>query len=331
MVVPKMNFRTEIAIPEFPVKIEHDDMVLTLGSCFAENISGYFADARFNIMENPFGVLYNPASIFNSVKLVSDNKKFTEDDLIHDQDEYHSFYHHSDFSHHDADTVLAGINKGISSTRAFLKTCEWVIISYGTAYVFRHKKENVIVSNCHKISPKQFERYRLSVKDVINYTHQTIELLRGLNEKVKVILTVSPVRHIRDGLTQNQLSKSTLHLAVDEMVRADEYCFYFPSYEIVMDDLRDYRFYDKDMVHPNKLATDYIWEKFSGVCLSKKCGAAIKEFEKLNRAVNHRPRNAESEKHKQFAKEMLNYIEGLEERYPHVNLERDRTYFEKVI
>lgn len=322
-----MRFRTEINLDKNSIKIVHSEKVCTIGSCFAENIAGYFSQYRFNILENPFGVLYNPVSIFNSLKLLRDKKKFTKDDLFNYQSEWHSFYHHSDFSHHEPDVCLKNINEGIISAREFLAQTDLLIITYGTSFVYKHAEKNIVVSNCHKIPAAQFDRIRLTLAETKNIISETIQLLKRINTDLKIIFTVSPVRHWKDGAEENQLSKSTLLLGVNEAVSQTDDAIYFPSYEIMMDDLRDYRFYEADLVHPNKLATDYIWEKFSSALLSEKCKNAMKEVAQIDSARKHRPRNIYSDSHQKFVQDQIELINNLEKKYPYLNLSQDKEFF----
>jgi len=245
-----MKFRTEINLDKSKHPIDHDEKIVTIGSCFAQNIGEYFEHFRFNVMCNPFGVLYNPISSFNSFNLARDKKTFTRGDLIESNGEWHSFYHHSDFSHHDHKICLEKINSGLKATFDFLSKTDVIIITYGTTYVYRHIEQNIVVSNCHKIPANEFEHYRLSLDETKKVIEQTINLLKAANKNIRIIFTVSPVRHWKDGAVNNQLSKSTLLLAVDKIVKSNKNCEYFPSYEIVMDDLRDYRFFDSDLLHP---------------------------------------------------------------------------------
>lgn len=322
-----MIFRTEINPPISQSLIEHHHKISTIGSCFAENIGEYFSYYKFNVMSNPFGVLYNPVSVFNALMMLRVKKVFSGDDLIYDQYEWHSFYHHSDFSHHDKQKCLDKINKCIEDTGNFLTEAGYLIITYGTAFVFEHPEKKIIVSNCHKIPPNQFKRFLLSYQETKNTITDTISLLEQINPELKIIFTISPVRHWRDGAIENQLSKSTLFLALHESIKEKENCFYFPSYEIVMDDLRDYRFYKEDMLHPNKIATNYIWEKFSGSFLSGKCLGLISEVKKVVQAAEHRPRNPDSEKHKKFSLSMTEMINKLESKHTYLNFDEERKIF----
>ncbi len=318
-----MKFRTEIKFEKSNLQIEHSDKILTIGSCFAENIAEYFRFYRFNVLGNPFGVLYNPASIYNSIKLAVEKREFVKDDLIYDQSEFQSFYHHSDFSHHDEKECLTKINNSISQTHEFIKEANVIIITIGTSFVYKHLKKNIIVSNCHKIPQKEFRRFQLTLDRVKDYLNKIIELVSSLKSNISYLFTVSPVRHWKDGAVDNQISKSILLLAVNEIVNSNKNCFYFPSYEIMMDDLRDYRFYAEDMLHPNKIATDYIWEKFGETYLSGNCFRIMKEVKKIMQAVNHRPRNIKSAVHQKFLKEQLAEIDGLSKNHNYINFDSE--------
>ncbi len=326
-----MKFRTEINLDRSQHPIEHDKKIITIGSCFAQNIGEYFEHFRFNVMCNPFGVLYNPVSILNSFNLALQEKEFLQDDLIESNSEWHSFYHHSDFSHHDPEVCLDKINKGLKATSDFLREADVVIITFGTAYVYRHIKQDIVVSNCHKIPAKEFKHYRLSLNETKKVIDEAISLLKSVNENIKIIFTVSPVRHWKDGAVNNQLSKSTLLLAIDEIVKLNKNCEYFPSYEIVMDDLRDYRFYNSDLLHPNKIATDYIWEKFSSTILSDNCLSIMNEIDKIVKARAHKVRNVKSENHQAFIKANIEKIKTLQRKHPQLNLSDDESYFRKQL
>ncbi len=314
-----MKFRTEI-FPENPsFKIEHNYKIITFGSCFAENIADYFLECKFRVFPNPFGVLYNPVSILNSIKIIDSNKVFTKDDLFFDQSEWHSFFHHSDFSHHDHNECLLRINKTTSETSREIRDANLIIITFGTAFVYELKETGQVVSNCHKIPQEKFIRKLLTLDETITAAAGITEIIRGLNKKVKLIFTVSPVRHWKEGAVNNQLSKATLLLALNKVIKNYRACDYFPSYEILIDDLRDYRYFEKDLLHPNEIATDYIWEKFSSQYFSGECKAACDDISKLVSAVNHRPRNIHSEKHQTFIKKQIEYLFRLKEKYSYID------------
>lgn len=326
-----MKFRTEILPAKFQNLIEHSENILTIGSCFAENIGEYFKYHKFNVESNPFGVLYNPASILNSLKILKEQNVFTNEDLVFKQGEWHSFYHHSDFSHHDREVCLTNINKKIEQASKFIANADRIIITYGTSFVYNYIERAVIVSNCHKIPQSKFTRLRLSLDEIVELIYRTVELLNEIKSNIKIIFTVSPVRHWKDGAIDNQLSKAQLLLAVNRITVETENCEYFPSYEIMMDDLRDYRFYESDLIHPNKIATDYIWEKFSESVLSEKANKLCTDIAKIVKSKNHRIRNSESEKTKKFAEDNLKLIRDLADTNSHLNLQEEEEYFSNFI
>ncbi len=313
-----MKFRTEINIEPFDFKITHESKIATLGSCFADNIAEKLAYYRFDILQNPFGVLYNPASIANAIQLVFSKKIFTESDLIFHDGAFHSLFHHGDFSHEDAQICVEQINSALLRTETFLRETNTVILTFGTAFVYRHKERDVIVANCHKIPQSEFERFRLTVDEAAKEIARAVKYLKLLNENVRVVLTVSPVRHWKDGAAENQRSKATLILAIDKILRECSDVYYFPSYELVTDDLRDYRFYEADLLHPNKQAVEYIWEKFSEAFFDEETKRLLPRIEKIVKSLNHKPRNPESERHKKFLEKLQNEIDAIKKEFPHL-------------
>ncbi len=326
-----MRFRTEINLSKSDLNIEHRHRIITFGSCFAYNISGYLSEYRFRVKANPFGVLYNPISVYNAVEAVKENRRFSKDDLIYDQGEWHSFYHHSDFSHHDPEICLRKINSRTEETAEFIKKADIAILTYGTSFVYKHRRQNMVVSNCHKLPADEFEHYRLTHEVCTDVINNTVDLLQSVNPEVKIILTVSPVRHWKDGAVENQRSKAVLLLSVENIVKKRQGCYYFPSYELLLDDLRDYRFYEDDLLHPNKQATDYIWKKFNDAFITDNCRESMKEIEKLNKARYHRLRNPLSNQAKSFFKSQLKRIEDLRNKYPFLELDDDYNYFKNLL
>jgi len=314
-----MKFRTEILLAKSELLIDHSDKILTIGSCFAENIAGYFSYHRMNVLCNPFGVLYNPVSIKNSIDIISEKRIFSERDLIFDQTEWHSFYHHSIFSNHEPKACLEGINRSTISANVFLQKANILIVTLGTSFVFKHIEGNHIVSNCHKIPPPKFEHYLLSNEEIADSIQSMLKTLRRVNSAIKVIFTVSPVRHWKNGAVDNQLSKAKLLVSLHEILRKTEGTYYFPSYELMMDDLREYRFYAEDLLHPNKIATDYIWEKFKDCHFNESSKVLMKEIDDIIKACNHKVRNINSDTHKRFAQSTLDKIYSLKKNYPYID------------
>ena len=284
-----MKFRTEIPIQSSDLKISHSDKIMMQGSCFAENISSKFTNAGFSIDLNPFGIAYNPLSLSHNLNRLLDNKLYTEDELFKDKDIYHSFSHHSRFSGTDRDEVLTKINSRLELSSTFLRTANLLIITFGTAYVYHLQSNGAVVSNCHKVPAKFFTYKRLTIEEIISEWNGLIVRLQMFNPSLKILFTVSPIRHWKDGAHENQLSKSILLLSIDELLRNHSHCFYFPAYEILLDDLRDYRFYSEDMLHPSSQAIDYIWGKFSETCFDNETIKKAHEFEKIQKSLNHIP------------------------------------------
>jgi len=284
-----MNFRTEINIPQYDCKIIHDYRIAMQGSCFAEDMASKFLNAGFTIDLTPFGIAYNPMSLSSNLKRLLENKPFRKNELIKENDIYHSFSHHSRFSGTDPNRVLSGINSRMELSSDFLKTADILIITFGTAYVYRLQSTGAVVSNCHKLPANLFTYKRLTIEEIIEEWNDLIVRLKKFNPSLRILFTVSPIRHLKDGAHENQLSKSILLLSVDELINNHSNCFYFPAYEILLDDLRDYRFYNEDMLHPSYQAIDYVWGKFSETWFDETTVKKTREFEKVNKSLKHVP------------------------------------------
>ena len=288
-----MNFFTEVEIPACPWKIDYPSGVTMMGSCFTENIGQKLADRKFNVDINPFGILYNPVSLANSLRFLMQPRPFSEADLFFDQGSWNSFMHHSRFSGTGREQVLTAMNQQLEQSSSFLKNARFLIVTFGTAWVYEWIQSGQVVSNCHKIPAKKFRRYRLSVDGIVeNYCSLWAELLK-FNPNIKLVFTVSPIRHWKDGAIENQRSKSTLLLAIDRIIKScgNETCYYFPSYEILMDELRDYRFYSGDMLHLSDVAAEHIYSKFSKTMIAEDCLKLSADIVKISKAVMHRPLN----------------------------------------
>lgn len=283
-----MQFRTQIKIPESDFKITHQDKILMLGSCFSKNIGERLVNLKFNTLINPYGILFNPISVYNSLNEIIDNKKYTQNDLGFHDGLYYSFNHHGRFKNSDIDITLKNINTEIQEAYNQLQNLDYLVITFGTSWAYQYKKARRIVANCHKIPNYEFEKIFISKEEIINSFNNTYSKLKSIVPNLKILFTISPVRHWKDGVTQNQISKGNLFLTINEMILNNSNCYYFPAYEIVMDELRDYRFYKEDMLHPNKLAIDYIWDKFSEVYFSEETKNINSNFNKLNKLAFHR-------------------------------------------
>jgi hypothetical protein len=295
-----MKFRTEISLPSALFSISHRDKILMTGSCFVENMAACMQAACFSIEVNPAGVLYNPVSIASCLSGMLNFKTFTIDDLFFHKGLYHSFFHHSRFSGTEVQNVLHEINTKQQNSAAFLQQADVLIVTFGTARVYRLISSGEIVSNCHKLPSQLFVEERLSVQTIVELWNSLIRKLQTINPNLKIIFTVSPIRHWKNGANENQLNKAILLLTVDELTHSNRHCCYFPSYEIMMDDLRDYRFYTEDMIHPNTQAINYIWEKFGNTYFSKETIELINEWKNIQKALNHKPFHPESEEYSHF-------------------------------
>jgi hypothetical protein len=315
-----MQFRTEIIPGPSSLRIRYEDPVLLTGSCFTENVGQRLKESLFQTVINPFGVVYNPLSVQRSLEIILGEKKYSSKDLEFYNDHWYSWDHHSSFSGSNQDQVLQNINFQVKQASDFLKKASYVFISFGTAWVYRLKKTGNIVCNCHKVPAREFEREMLTVGLISTAYQSVIKDLLDFNPGLKIIFTVSPVRHWKDGAHGNQLSKSVLHLAINQIIEDHRgLCEYFPSYEILLDDLRDYRFYADDLLHPNKQAIDYIWKKFSERYFDDMTKQYMKEIEGIVKASNHRLVNPGSDSSKQFLQKQFEKIEILKNQLPFLN------------
>ena len=320
-------FRTEINVDESKVKITYDSRLFCMGSCFADHIGRYLQNYKFNTFINPFGIVYNPLSIHNQLQMLLTDKIFRKEDLFFHNEVWNSFFHHGSFSGHDAGEVVDNINITLDSARKALKRTDVMVITLGTAWVYEFLKTGDIVSNCHKVPEKEFRRFTLDVDKIVDTLGATFSQLKRLNPKLHIVLSLSPVRHLKDGAVENQLSKSILLLAIHRLVKHNSYVQYFPAYEIMMDDLRDYRFYNADMVHPSPIAIEYIWEKFYKAYVDKRVFVVMMQVDEIAAALNHRPRNPQSDAHKGFLQKTLVKVMQLKAAYPELDFDEEVAYF----
>lgn len=326
-----MSFFTEIKIADFPWKMDYSKSMMFFGSCFSENIGQKLLDLKFNIDLNPFGILYNPISIANSLRVLMEKKVFTESDLFQDQGQWNSFYHHSRFSDVNREAALKKINDRIGRSHEFLSQADYLLITFGTSWVYEFLKTAQIVSNCHKIPAAQFRRYRIEVDEITGMYSSLMDELLRFNPKLKVVFTVSPIRHWKDGAVENQVSKSILLIAIDKLLNGqlNNYGKYFPSYEIMMDELRDYRFYAEDMIHISNAAIEYIFERFTKVMMTSESMELAKEVMKIRKAVMHRPVNSLSPEYEKFLLYYLGEIDKLTNNFPYLNFVNERMHLKR--
>ncbi len=290
---------------------------MALGSCFAENMSEKFEYFKFHITTNPFGIIFNPVSIEKLVNRIVNKIEFTENDIFFYNDLWHCYEVHSELSNPNKEQFLATLNDLIHSTYNQLNSSTHIIITYGTSWVYRNIESNEIVANCHKVPQKQFSKEILSIETIEKSIQNTIQLIQKVNPNCNFIFTVSPVRHIKDGFVENQRSKSHLISAIHS-IRNSQFTIhnYFPSYEIMMDELRDYRFYGEDMLHPNQIAIDYIWERFSENYISDESQKVMQEVDSIQKSLLHKPFNPNSESHQKFLENLNKKIQMLQNQFP---------------
>ncbi len=298
-------FKLDFDFPPSKAKITLDDKVYLSGSCFSDEIGGKLSIYKFESLSNPFGTLYNPISIFKSISGSLNKENTIESGGV--------------FYHWDCHGKISGLSNGevekqveitqVSSTN-FLSSATVIILTLGTSYVYQHRSTNEIVANCHKVPSKEFTKQLLTKEEIVQ---SFSDLYSNLNSNLKIVLTVSPVRHIRDGLVENNLSKARLIESVYEIVQAHENVSYFPSYEIMNDELRDYRFFAQDMIHPSEQAVDYIWKKFSDHFFDQKTKTFIDDWNKVLSALNHAPFQPKSKEHQRFLKKTMSTLENLKD------------------
>ncbi|SNR51630.1 GSCFA domain-containing protein [Flavobacterium sp. ov086] len=316
-----MQFRTQIPISKTSNPIDYNSKVVSFGSCFAENMAEKFDYFKFQNTTNPFGIIFNSVSIEKLFSRVVKEEFYTEKDVFFYNERWHCYEVHSDLSNSDRQELLETLNKAISETNKQLQEATHIIITYGTSWIYRSIESDEIVANCHKVPQKQFSKELLSVDITQKSIQNTIELIQVLNPQINFIFTVSPVRHIKDGFAENQLSKSHLFAGLHYNLQSkinNLKLEYFPSYEIMMDELRDYRFYAEDMLHPNQVAIDYIWHKFSENYISENSISTMQEVEEIQKSLRHRSFNPESEQHQKFLAKLQQKIKAIEEKWSHI-------------
>ena len=317
-----MQFSTKVPIHKASCGISYNSEIFSLGSCFAVNISEKFFYYRFRNVVNPFGILFHPVAISNFLKDVSSKRLFVADDLIFYNETWNCFDAHSEISNSSKDDLLANLNQASKAAYDNIQKASHVIITLGTSWVYKHLASDAIVANCHKVPQKAFQKELLSVETISNSIGEMISIILGMNPQAHIIFTISPVRHLKDGFVENQISKANLISALHKSInRQLTNVNYFPSYEIVMDELRDYRFYNADMIHPNQIAIDYIWKRFSEAYLSTEALEIAAKVDDIQKALNHRPFNSNSAAHQQFQKNLQSKIENLQEQYPHITVQ----------
>jgi len=315
-----MQFTTPIPIQKSNHQINYSSKILSLGSCFAVNIGEKFDYFKFQNITNPFGILFHPLALEKVILKAITKEAFTEDDVFFYNERWHSFDVHSDLSDADKGRFLKTLNANLERLHESLSKSSHVIITLGTSWVYRKIETDNIVANCHKVPQKEFKKELLSVEEIKQSLEKIIASVEKINPDANLIFTISPVRHIKDGFVENQWSKANLISAVHQIINhKSQIANYFPSYEIMMDELRDYRFYAEDMIHPSQTAIDYIWKRFSETYISEEAQVTLQEIESIQKGLNHRSFNPESEQHKKFLKQLQQRIEVIQNRFSFIS------------
>ncbi|HCC70811.1 MAG TPA: GSCFA domain protein [Bacteroidales bacterium] len=325
-----MELRTKIEADPARQGIDYDTPVLFTGSCFAGEIGRQFIYGKMDVLINPFGVLYNPYSTARALEIIMEGRLFEKDDLYYHNNKYLSFLHDTSFSSGTSQESIDRINSSVSQAHSFLSGASFLFITFGTAWVYRWKDNNEIVANCHKIPAAKFTRQLLDVEDIFDTWSKILSKLKKFNPSLKIVFTVSPVRHLKDGAHGNQLSKSILIIAINKLLSSDKSLSYFPSYEIVLDELRDYRFYSKDMVHPSETAIEYIWEIFREVYFKPGTNIIYEKIAKITEATRHRISGNDPYTLAAFRNSMLQKIEKIKNDYPFVDMGAEEKYFNRL-
>ncbi|WP_372773716.1 GSCFA domain-containing protein [Mangrovibacterium sp.] len=324
------QYYTEVELEKYTWKLDYSDQVLLMGSCFTENIGAIMEDYKFRTLINPFGISYNPMSVADSLKNLMQKRVYTTDDLFEQAGVWGSFDFHSRYSGCSENDALEKMNGQVERGHEFLKNADYLIITFGTAWVFDLKASGKLVANCHKFPAGDFKRYRLTAGEIVGEFKDLLTALWKFNPKLKILFTISPIRHLKDGANGNQVSKSTLLLAVDRLVNGygKERCNYFPSYEIVMDELRDYRFYAADLVHLSPLAVEHIWSRFKQAFLTNQVSDLMKKITKIKKAMGHKPFRKDVPQYSDFLMKNLNAIEELTINFPYLNFHEEIQFLE---
>jgi hypothetical protein len=286
---------------------------------------------RMPVLINPFGTIYNPESIKNTLESIISGKVFGKNDLFCHNGTWLSFAHYTDFSSEDQEFLLKKMNENRSKAEEFLKTAGYLFITFGTSRVYRHKETGKIVSNCHKVPASHFTTELLTKDHIVDSWKELIRKMSDFNSRLKLVFTVSPVRHWKDGAHANQVSKSILFLSIEDLIEGNSSARYFPAYELLMDDLRDYRFYADDMLHPSAQAVEYIWDKFADAYFDKHTRELQKEILRVTKAMNHRFLFDSQKKKREFAENILNLINEIEKRQSEIDLTDEKEYFNSLL
>jgi hypothetical protein len=331
-----MKFKLTLEAKPSKYPIEYGDKLMLIGSCFTENIGAKFKSHLFEISENPYGILFNPVSVTNTLTEIMDLRKYKSDDLFQHNELWHSWSHHSRFSAIEKELAVENINRTILDAHHFLKSANRLVITLGSAWLYHLTNEaplgkGQVVANNHKGPINWFFKSLMQPNELIENLNALVARLQTFNPNLQIVFTISPVRHLREGLIENNRSKAVLIHAVHELVSQSNQVDYFPAYEYVMDDLRDYRFYAEDLVHPNFAASGYVWDKLVETYMDHKTQAIMKQIAELQLAMNHKPFFTGSVEHQKFLQSCILKTETLMAAYPTLSLQDHLAFFKAGI
>ena len=311
MYLPPMHFRTQLIPSPSNPQISYQSNILSMGSCFADRMGERLQQAKFNTQVNPLGIAYNPISLGDLLLMALGEKPVPTAHFSQSEEVWQSLAFHSSFNHPNEEQFELGIQSALSKTRSWLEETDVLILTFGTAWVYRRKDNQEIVNNCHRFPSSFFTKELLTTEIIQTELTALFSKLWSLNPSLRILLTVSPIRHIKDGMERNSVSKATLRLACHQLVSSHEQIAYFPAFELMMDDLRDYRFYQEDLLHPTELAEAYIWEKFVLTHFSASTQNTLQQWNQLQKDLTHRPRNPHSEGHRRFLEKLLGKLAAI--------------------
>jgi len=322
-----MDFKLHFSIPASPFVINHQSKIVLMGSCFAQNIGDKLISYKFNSLVNPLGILFNPVSIANAINFIINPGSFQSKFITERNGIFQSWMHHGKIFSNSANSLLQKIENDLHHANNSIAKADVLFITLGSANVYRHNNLHVIVANCHKHPANQFTKVLLSPQEIIHQFGSAILLLKEINPMLKIVFSVSPVKYLKDGLHQNNISKGILHYAINKLCQTHTNVFYFDAYEIVNDELRDYRFYKEDFAHPTEQAIDYVWQRFSETYFNTETLTLIKALKEINTALYHKPIIANTNEHLAFKNNMLNKVKILQQEYSFLNMQQEYNYF----
>jgi hypothetical protein len=334
-----MDFMVNIDIKKLPVQITYKDKILLIGSCFTEHIGNSLEELKFSVLQNPNGILFDPHSVSRSLVSYVQNKQYREEDFFQLNEIWHSWQHHSRYSHTNLQEAVRIVNQSQRKAHEFLKDADWIIITLGSSFSYRltpqpplhpdsyRERGGEPVANCHRAPAQWFKKHLMTINEIVSILDDCFGELFQFNSKLNIIFTVSPVRHIRDGVVDNNRSKARLIESVHHLVNKFDKLYYFPAYELVIDVLRDYRFYDVDLVHPNYMATEFVLEKFAEACIDEDAQKLMQEVKSVVIARKHKAFQPETNAHQQFLESYFEKAKILQSKYPFLNLQEELNYF----